>query len=127
MARLAACTVAALLALSGSAFGKVLIFSEHPQGFFEEPGRLGYVTGSFSPDGYTVTLRHMHWRDWGSDRSRGRGRGKVCAPMSPCPVGRVTAIAKDRFVSESGGRYYKALVVKQGDVKTKLCVNAEVC
>ena len=116
----------ALCVFPASASGKVLIFSEHPEGFFAHPDRLGYVSGEFSPE-YTVSLRHMEWRDWGSRRSRGRGRGKLCAPMSPCSVGRVTAIAKGRFSSESGGRYYKTLVVKQGNVKTKLCVNGEVC
>ena len=126
MARLIACTVVAVLALSASAFGKVLIFSEHPDGFFAHPDRLGYVSGTFSPDGYTVSLREMQWRDWGSRRSRGRGRGTLCAPISPCPIGPVTAIAKHRFNSK-GGRYYKTLVVKQGETRARFCVSPEVC
>jgi hypothetical protein len=126
MARLLACTVVVLLASSASAFGKVLIFSEHPDGFFAKPERLGYTSGEVTSQGFTVSLKDMHWGDWGSRRARGQGRGKVCAPMSPCPVGPLTAIAKGRF-SSKGGRFYKTLVVKQGDTKVKLCVNPEVC
>ena len=124
--RVAVFVVLAMLAAPASASSNVLIYSEHPDGFSAKPKRLGYVSATYTPEGATVSLRHMHWHHWGSQRSRGRGRGKICAPMSSCPVGRVTAIAKGRFTSE-GGRYYKTLVVKQGDTKTKLCVNPEVC